>query len=156
MPVFDSVTDLADAVGVVIGTSDWIEVGQDRINGFADVTDDHQWIHVDPDRAAGGPFGGTIAHGYLTLALAAPVMEQVLHIGDLGSAVNYGLGKVRFPSPVPSGSRVRGTLSLLAADPVAGGYQATFELVIAVENADRPACVAEVLVRLYPTERRAA
>lgn len=147
--VFGSVAELAKAVGTTIGTSRWFEVDQPRINGFAEVTEDDQWIHVDPVRAAAGPFGTTVAHGYLTLSLASPMVADVLHIDDLAQGINYGLGKVRFPGPVPAGSRVRGTLSLTSAAAIAGGIQAEFLLVVEVAGQDRPGCVAELVIRLY-------
>lgn len=146
---FGSVAELANAVGATIGTSRWFDVDQSRIDGFAEVTEDDQWIHVDPVRAAAGPFGGTVAHGYLTLSLASPMVADVLHIDDLAQGINYGLGKVRFPGPVPAGSRVRGTLSLTSAAAIAGGIQAEFLLVVEVAGQDRPGCVAELVIRLY-------
>ena len=146
---FGSVAELANAVGTTIGTSRWFDVDQSRINSFAEVTEDDQWIHVDPVRAAAGPFGGTVAHGYLTLSLASPMVADVLHIDDLAQGINYGLGKVRFPGPVPAGSRVRGTLSLTSAAAIAGGIQAEFLLVVEVADQDRPGCVAELVIRLY-------
>lgn len=146
---FGSVAELANAVGRTIGTSRWFDVDQSRINSFAEVTEDDQWIHVDPVRAAAGPFGGTVAHGYLTLSLASPMVADVLHIDDLAQGINYGLGKVRFPGPVPAGSRVRGTLSLTSAAEIAGGIQAEFLLVVEVAGQDRPGCVAELVIRLY-------
>jgi len=147
--VFESVTELAESVGTTIGTSRWFEIDQARIDQFAAVTEDQQWIHVDPVRAAEGPFGATVAHGYLTLALASPIVADVLHIKDLAQGINYGLGKVRFPGPVAAGSRLRGTLSLISATPIGGGVQADFRLVVEVADQDRPACVADLVIRLY-------
>lgn len=149
MTGFASVTALADSVGTTIGTSRWFEIDQARIDRFADVTEDRQWIHVDPVRAATGPFGATVAHGYLTLALASPIVEDVLQVDNLAQGINYGLDKVRFPGPVAAGSRVRGTLSLTSATPIPGGVQAHFTLVVEVEGQDRPGCVADLVIRLY-------
>ena len=149
MKVFESVTELAESVGTTIGTSRWFEIDQARIDAFAAVTEDNQWIHVDPVRAAEGPFGVTVAHGYLTLALASPIVADVLHVDNLAQGINYGLGKVRFPGPVPAGSRVRGTLSITSATVIDGGVQAEFQLVVEVAGQERPGCVAELVVRLY-------
>jgi acyl dehydratase len=134
-------------VGQELGESDWLEISQERINTFADATDDHQWIHCDPDRAARGPFGTTIAHGYLTLSLVIPLMEQVLVIENKTTSINYGLNKVRFPAPVPAGSRIRMKASLEDAAEVPSGVQVTVNCVIEVEGQERPACVAAVLAR---------
>ena len=150
---FESVAALAQSVGATIGTSRWFEIDQARIDQFAAVTEDQQWIHVDPVRAAKGPFGATVAHGYLTLALASPIVADVLHVNDLAQGINYGLDKVRFPSPVAAGSRVRGTLTLTSATPIDGGVQAHFRLVVEVAGQDRPGCVAELVIRLYGNPR---
>jgi acyl dehydratase len=147
--VFTSVDDLAAAVGQELGTSDWITIDQERIDRFADATGDHQWIHVDPARAESGPYGRTIAHGFLTLALVAPIGQQVMSVTGARMTVNYGLGRVRFISPVPVGARVRGTVTLTDVTPVDGGVQATRRVTIEIEGSDRPACVAESLVRYY-------
>ncbi|MGW4368530.1 MaoC family dehydratase [Nocardia takedensis] len=138
---------LRAAVGVELGASEWIEIDQARIDLFARATGDHQWIHVDPVLAADGPYGRTIAHGFLTLALLAPIAQQLMTVRAARSAINYGLDRVRFPSPVPVGSRVRGTLALSAVDEVPGGVQVRRTVTIAAEGADRPACVADHLVR---------
>ncbi|MGN2639897.1 MaoC family dehydratase [Nocardia takedensis] len=138
---------LRAAVGAELGASEWIEIDQARIDLFARATGDHQWIHVDPVRAADGPYGRTIAHGFLTLALLAPIAQQLMTVRAARSAINYGLDRVRFPSPVPVGSRVRGTIALSAVDEVPGGVQVRRTVTIAAEGADRPACVAEHLVR---------
>jgi acyl dehydratase len=137
---------LADHIGEQLGASDWITIDQARINGFADVTEDHQWIHVDVERAAGGPFGTTIAHGYLTLSLAPVILGQVVKIDKVTAGVNYGLNKVRFPAPVPVGSRVRGHVSLVSAKPRGESIEAAFGLTVEIEGAERPACVAEAVV----------
>jgi acyl dehydratase len=147
--VFTSVDDLAAAVGQELGTSGWITIDQDRIDRFADATGDHQWIHVDPERAESGPYGRTIAHGFLTLALVAPIGQQVMSVTGARVTVNYGLGRVRFISPVPVGARVRGTVTLTDVTPIDGGVQATRGVTIEIEGSDRPACVAESLVRYY-------
>ena len=135
--------------GAEYGPSSWIEVSQDRIDAFADATGDHQWIHVDRERAAQGPFGGTIGHGYLTLSLL-PVMsyEVVPRQGD-GMAVNYGLNKVRFPAPVPVGSRVRATFEVVGVDEEDWGGQATMKATIERDGGDKPVCVAEIVFRYY-------
>lgn len=139
--------DFYALVGEEIGTSGWFEVTQDVIDGFADVTGDHQWIHVDPERAASGPFGTTIAHGYLTLSLLVPLLEEVLIIENRSSSINYGLDKVRFPAPVPSGSRVRMTATLAEAADVDSGVQVKVDCLFQVEGQERPACVARAVLR---------
>ena len=142
--------DLLTMVGDDLGTSPWVEVSQDRINLFADATGDHQWIHVDVERAKEGPFGGPIAHGYLTLSLLIPLWSQILVFEELGMAVNYGLNKVRFPAPVPAGSRVRVTATLAGAEEVAGGgVQATIDAVMELEGATKPVCIAQMVHRYY-------
>jgi len=136
--------------GDTFGPSSWIEVGQDRIDAFADATEDHQWIHVDRERAAGGPFGGTIGHGYLTLSLLPAMTEEVVPRQEgVGMSINYGLNKVRFPAPVPSGSRVRGTFRVEAVEESDWGHQATMTATIEREGGDKPVCVAEIVFRHY-------
>src|SRR6516164_2248832 len=125
MRTFESVADLAAAAGETIGQSDWVTITQEDVNLFADATDDHQWIHVDPERAAAGPFGMTIAHGYLTLSLSNALLPEIVEVQGVSMGVNYGVGKVRFPAPVPVGSRIRATAELVAADDVPGGVQTT-------------------------------
>ena len=138
-----TLSELPALKGSELGTSDWIEVTQDRVNLFADATDDHQWIHVDAERAkAESPFGGPIAHGYLTLSLLIPMWSQVLTVTDSTMAVNYGLNKVRFPAPVPVGSKVRLTATLADVEEIKGGYQLTVSAVIERENGDKPVCIA--------------
>jgi acyl dehydratase len=139
------VSNLSDLVGRELGPTSWIEVTQQRINAFAAATDDPQWIHVDPARAAAGPFGTTIAHGFLTLSLCIPMLEEVLPAGG-SMAVNYGTNRVRFPAPVPSGSRIRGRFRVLAVDDVDLGRRATVEATLELEGADKPACVAELVI----------
>ena len=147
-----TVMDLADMVGSVgkhLGSSDWHLVDQERINRFADATGDHQWIHVDAERAKAGPFGTTIAHGYLTLSLAPILLSQLLAVEGTSLVVNYGLNRVRFPAPVPSGSRVRLSGEISGAEPFKGGVQVTVTGTFEIEGTDKPACVAEVVFRYY-------
>ena len=139
--------ELKRLVGEHLGHSDWRQVTQEAVNQFADATGDHQWIHVDVERAKAGPFGGPIAHGYFTLALAPVLLPEVLQVGGITMAVNYGCNKVRFPSPVPVGSRVRLGATLAGVDDVAGGAQVTVDLTFEVEGQDKPACVAQVVYR---------
>jgi acyl dehydratase len=144
-----ALADLKTLVGADLGASDWIEVTQQRINTFADATDDHQWIHVDVERAAAGPFGGPIAHGYLTLSLLIPLWSNLLRIEGVSRGVNYGLNRVRFPAPVPAGARIRLTGKLTSADDVPGGVQITAEVAVEIENGSKPACVAQPVLRYY-------
>lgn len=139
--------DLHALVGEDIGISSWVGLTQDQINGFADLTGDHQWIHTDPERAAGGPFGTTIAHGYLTLSLLVPLLEEILVLENRTSSVNYGLDKVRFPAPVPAGSRVRMSATLVEADDIESGVQVKIDCVFEVDGQERPACVARAVLR---------
>ena len=139
--------DLSSFVGKELGTSSWIEVDQVRINGFADATDDHQWIHVDVDRAKDGPFGQTIAHGYLTLSLLIPTWTSILEVRDVRTMVNYGLNRVRFPSPVPSGSKIRAHATLTAFEAISGGAQLTIDILVERQGSDKPACVAQLVLR---------
>jgi acyl dehydratase len=141
--------DLLTMVGRDLGTSPWLDVTQARIDTFADATDDHQWIHVDVERAKSGPFGGPIAHGYLTLSLLIPLWSEILVIEELDMAVNYGLNKVRFPAPVPAGSRVQVSATLADAEEVAGGIQATVDAVMRAEGTDKPVCIAQMVHRYY-------
>jgi acyl dehydratase len=143
--------DLLGLIGTDLGTSSWLELPQSDINLFADATHDHQWIHVDVERAKTGPFGGPIAHGYLTLSLFIPLWSQILVIDRLGLAVNYGLNKVRFPAPVPAGSRLRLHATLADAQEVAdGGVQATVDAIMQIEGSSKPACIAQMVHRYYP------
>jgi acyl dehydratase len=132
-----------------LGASDWLDVTQERINTFADATGDHQWIHVDLDRAAGGPFGAPIAHGYLTLSLVIPLFGRLLTIEGTKMGVNYGLEKVRFPNPVRVGSRVRLAASVLEVTEVTGGLQMTCDFTVEIEGQSKPACVARTIYRQY-------
>jgi acyl dehydratase len=143
----NGIDELKALVGEELGTSDWLEVDQQRVNTFAEATGDHQWIHVDPERAKDGPFKGTIAHGYLTMSLGPVLLPQVVTVTGFSMALNYGLNKLRFPSPVPVGSKLRLSAKLAAVDDVAGGVQTTYELTFEVDGSDKPACVAEALYR---------
>ncbi|MDK1475703.1 MaoC family dehydratase [Streptomyces sp. 549] len=147
--VFPSIDALRAAVGEVLGPSDWLEVDQKRIDLFADATGDHQWIHVDPERAADGPFGTTIAHGYLTLSLLPVLVPQVLRVEGVSMGVNYGVNKVRFPAPVPVGSRLRATVRIADVTEAGGGVQLAAEVTVEREGGDKPVCVAESLSRFY-------
>jgi acyl dehydratase len=135
--------------GEEYGPSSWIDVTQEKIQAFADATGDHQWIHVDPEKAAQGPFGTTIGHGYLTLSLLPVMSYEVLPRQDAGMGINYGLNRVRFPAPVPSGSRVRGTFRVDSVDEFDGGYQATMTATVERDGGGKPVCVAEVVFRYY-------
>jgi acyl dehydratase len=148
MRTFTSLDEVAGAVGQELGTGDWLEITQDRVNTFADATDDHQWIHVDVERAASGPFGGPIAHGYLTLSLIPHLGTTVFAFDTPGAKLNYGLNKVRFPNPVKVGQRVRDHVTLLAVDDLPMGKQVTMKHVIEIDGVDKPACVAEMVVVL--------
>ncbi|GAA0252031.1 MaoC family dehydratase [Cryptosporangium japonicum] len=150
MSTTTTVAELPKLAGTELGSSDWFEVTQERVNLFADSTGDHQWIHTDPERAkAESPFGGPIAHGYLTLSLLIPMWSQVLTVTDATMGVNYGLNKVRFPAPVPVGAKIRLTATLTSVDEVAGGYQLTVAAVIEAEGASKPVCIAEPIFRTY-------
>ena len=149
MKTYPRLADLQALVGQPLGTSDWITVDQPRIDAFADATLDHQWIHVDPERAAQGPFGTTIAHGFLTLSLLPAFFASAFDIGDVRMSVNYGLNRVRFTAPVPVGSRLRASFRLLAYEPLDGGAQLVTEVTVEREGAERPACVTEAVTRRY-------
>jgi acyl dehydratase len=148
-----TVTGLAELVGLAgrdLGTSGWLEVTQDRIDRFADATGDHQWIHVDPERARAGPFGTTIAHGYLSLSLLIPLWTELLRIEGIGMAVNYGLNRVRFPAPVPVGSRIRLAATVAEARPVAvDGVEIVADFTVEVDGGGKPAVVAQAVYRYY-------
>ncbi|MDK3257153.1 MaoC family dehydratase [Blastococcus capsensis] len=150
MSTTTTMAELSGLTGTEMGTSDWYEVTQEHVNLFADATGDHQWIHIDVERATKeSPFGGPIAHGYLTLSLLVPLLGQVITVSDTVMGVNYGLNKVRFPSPVPVGSRVRLTATLAKVEDVAGGKQLTFSCVVEREGGDKPVCIAEPVYRYY-------
>ena len=151
MKTFQTLSDLAACIGQEVAVSDWLTITQQQVNLFADATGDHQWIHVDPERAAAGPFGGTIAHGFLTLSLLPKFFESSFEIIESRMGVNYGLNKVRFMAPVPVGSRLRARMTLLSAEPIEGnGLQMAWEVTVEREGAAKPVCVAESLVRRYP------
>jgi len=147
--VFESLDELGKAVGEQLGYSDWHTVTQDQINAFADATGDHQWIHIDPEAAAKGPFRTTIAHGFLTLSLIPMLVVQVSRVNGIRMGVNYGLNKVRFPAPVPVGSKLRAGVKVLSFGEIPGGAQAVNEVTIEREGGDKPCCVAETVVRYY-------
>ncbi|WP_328581539.1 MaoC family dehydratase [Streptomyces sp. NBC_00370] len=148
--VFTSADELRAGIGEQLGHSDWVEIDQKRIDLFADATGDHQWIHVDPERAARGPFGTTIAHGYLTLSLLPVLVPQIVQVENVKMGINYGTNKVRFPSPVPVGSRLRASAVLRDVTPASGGaQQVTVEVTVEREGGDKPVCVAESVSRYY-------
>ncbi|MDA8483416.1 MaoC family dehydratase [Metapseudomonas lalkuanensis] len=150
MKSYESLTALQGLVGEVVGTSDWVVIDQQRINTFAEATGDHQWIHVDPERAAKGPFGGTIAHGFLTLSLLPTFMTNAFEVRNVKMGVNYGLNKVRFVQPVPVNSRLRGHFKVQSWEPLEGnGAQITYEMTVEIEGAAKPACVAETILRVF-------
>jgi acyl dehydratase len=145
---FESLDELRAGVGRHLGWSDWLTVDQDRVDLFAEATGDHQWIHVDVERAtAESPFGGPIAHGYLTLSLSNLFLPQLVEVRGVSAGINYGTGRVRFPAPVPVGSRVRAGAELTAVDDIPGGLQTTMTITIEVDGSDKPACVIESLSR---------
>jgi acyl dehydratase len=145
----EGIDGLKSAVGQELGTSDWVEITQEQVNQFADATGDRQWIHVDVERAKAGPFGGPIAHGYLTLSLAPALLPQTMQVSGFSMGVNYGCNKVRFPSPVPVGAKLRLSSKLVDVEEVAGGAQVTIGCTFEVEGAPKPSCVAEVIYRYY-------
>jgi acyl dehydratase len=147
--VFASVDELRASVGEQLGPTDWREIDQKRIELFADATDDHQWIHVDPERAAQGPFGSTIAHGFLTLSLVSSLAAELYRVEGVRMAVNYGVNKVRFPAAVPVGSRLRATAKVAEVAEAGGGVQLVAQVTIEREGGEKPVCVAETVVRFY-------
>ena len=150
MRTFQNLAELTACIGQVVAVSGWTTITQQQVNLFADATGDHQWIHVDPERAAAGPFGGPIAHGFLTLSLLPQFFESSFEIAGSRMGVNYGLNKVRFTAPVPVGSRLRASMKLLASESIAKeGVQMTWEVTVEREGSDKPVCVAESLVRRY-------
>src|SRR3712207_5211165 len=150
MTTTTTMAELPGLVGSELGTSDWFEVTQQNVNLFAEATGDHQWIHVDVERAkAESPFGGPIAHGYLTLSLLVPLLAQILTVSDAAMGVNYGLNKVRFPSPVPLGSKVRATATLKDVTEFAGGLQYTLTVAVERGGGEKPVCIAEPVYRVY-------
>jgi acyl dehydratase len=149
MKHYDTLASLQALVGQEIGTSDWVAISQARIDQFAEATGDHQWIHTDPVRAAAGPFGTTVAHGFLTLSLVPLLFDSGFAIADVKMGVNYGLNRVRFTAPVPAGGRVRGQFKLLSYEPLPGGAQLTVQVTIELEGSAKPACIAETVSRRY-------
>jgi acyl dehydratase len=151
--VFKTPADLKASEGQHLGYSDWLTIEQDRIDTFADATGDHQWIHVDPERAKDGPFGACIAHGYLTLSLVNMFLPQIVVVQRISMGVNYGADKLRFPAPVPVGSKVRGGGELVKVEEVKkGGVQITVRITVEIEGSDRPGCVVDTISRFYPEE----
>lgn len=146
---FNSADAVLAAIGKQLGESGWVTVDQERINRFADATDDHQWIHVDPARAKDGPFGACIAHGYLSLSLANRFLPEIVNYENLRMGINYGCEKVRFPSPVPVGSKLRGRGELVKAEGIEGGVQATIRITVEIDGSERPACVVDTVSRYY-------
>ncbi|MCG5470248.1 MaoC family dehydratase [Micromonospora sp. LAH09] len=154
MRVFSSLEELATAVGETIGPGPWQRIEQSRVDLFADATDDHQWIHLDPERAAAGPFGGTIAHGYLTLSLLPALAGRLYRVEGVAMGVNYGLNRVRFPAPVRVGASVRATVVVAEVSPVSGGVQMVATVTVESDSGGKPVCVAETVSRLYPAADR--
>jgi len=149
MKIFETIAEMAELVGQEIGVSEWITVTQERIQLFADATHDHQWIHLDVERAKAGPFGTTIAHGFLTLSLLPEMAASAFGVRETRMGVNYGLNKVRFPAPVPSGSRIRGRFKLIGYEPLDGGAQMTVQVTMEREGSDKPVCIAESIGRRF-------
>jgi acyl dehydratase len=147
MAKFANIEEVKGAVGQHLGYGEWLEITQDRIDKFADATDDHQWIHVDPEAAANGPFGKTIAHGYLTLSLASHFLFQCIEVEGISMGLNYGVNKVRFPAPVPVGSRIRGGCELVEVTDVPGGVQSVVRVTIEIEGGEKPAAVIDTVSR---------
>jgi acyl dehydratase len=145
----ETIEDLAPLLGQSLGSSSWVQIDQARIDNFADAADDHQWIHTDPERAKDGPFGVPIAQGYLTLALLIPLWTEILDVRQVTTKVNYGLDKVRFPAPVPVGSKVRASATLAGLKPIEGGVEITVDAIIERDGGDKPVCVARPLFRFY-------
>ena len=145
--IFKSIDELRAAAGTTMGPTDWLTIEQSRVDGFADATGDHQWIHVDVGRARQGPFGGTIAHGYLTLSLCSYFLPQLMRVEISGMGINYGLDRVRFPAPVRVGSRIRGKGEIISVTDVTGGIQTVVCVTVEIEGNDRPACVADTISR---------
>ena len=144
---FDGIDAIRTAVGTHLGYSDWLDISQERVNQFADATGDHQWIHVDVERATAGPFGAPIAHGYLTMSLSNFFLPQVVDVRGFSMGVNYGCNKVRFPAPVPVGSRIRGGVELASADDIPGGVQTVMVITMEIDGGTKPACVVEAVSR---------
>ena len=143
--IFTQIDELRAAAGTTMGPTEWLTIEQSRVDGFADATDDHQWIHVDVERSRHGPFGATIAHGYLTLSLCSYFLPQLMRVEISGMGINYGLDRVRFPAPVRVGSRIRGRGEIISVTDVTGGIQTVVRVTIEVEGSERPACVADTI-----------
>ncbi|WP_020415680.1 MaoC family dehydratase [Amycolatopsis sp. ATCC 39116] len=150
MRVFSSLQEFERAVGTRLGHGEWLEVTQDRVDCFADATGDHQWIHVDPERAATGPFGTTIAHGFLTLSLVPLLTEGIVRVEGFSAAVNYGCNKVRFPAHVPVGSRIRAGVELVSVERAAAGALSTTRVTVELDGSEKPVCVADTLTLMIP------
>ena len=150
MQTFTGVDEVVHAVGTHLGETEWLEITQEQVNQFADATGDHQWIHVDVERAAKGPYGATIAHGYLTLSLIARFGEELFSVEGVTAKLNYGVNKVRFPTPVPVGSRIRASATIAGAQETPAGVQISLQWVIELENTTKPACIAETVGLLVP------
>ncbi len=148
--VFQHPKELLSAVGEQLGHSDWLEIDQQRVNLFADATGDHQWIHVDPEKAKDGPFGQCIAHGYLTLSLVNLFLPQIIDVQGISMGVNVGCERIRFPAPVPVGSRIRGVGELVSADEMKGGVQSVVRVTVEIEGSEKPACVVDTISRYFP------
>ena len=148
--VFSHPSELLDAVDKHLGFTDWIPMEQARIDLFADATGDHQWIHVDPEKAKDGPFGATIAHGYLTLSLANLFLPELMEVQSVSMGVNYGCDRVRFPAPVPVGSNIRGAGEVMSAEEVKGGVQVVVRITVEIEGSERPACIVDTISRFFP------
>lgn len=147
---FDTPADLIGSEGTLLGPTDWLAIEQDRVDGFAEVTGDHQWIHVDPERARSGPFGGTIAHGYLTMSLVNFFLPDLIEVRGFAHAVNVGADRLRFLSPVRTGSRIRATGEIVGAEEMKGGVQAVVRVTVEIEGAEKPACVVDTISRYFP------
>lgn len=150
--VFKTPEELLTKVGERLGETEWMEIDQDRINLFADATGDHQWIHVDPVKAKDGPFGACIAHGYLTLSLVNYFLPQIIDVQGISMGVNVGLDRVRFPSPVAVGSKIRGVGELVSAEEMKGGIQSVVRVTVEIEGHDKPACIADTISRYFPAK----
>lgn len=146
---FSNVEELKQGVGSHLGFSEWWEITQERVDLFADATDDHQFIHVDPERAAQTPFGGPIAHGFLTLSMGIPLLQQIIQLEGVRMGVNYGVNKVRFPAPVPVGSKLRAGASIVSVDDVPGGVQLVLDVTFEIQGGEKPVCVAQTVSRYY-------
>jgi len=150
--VFDTPAGLLDAVGQALGPGEWVSIDQERIDLFARATDDHQWIHVDPDRARAGPFGGTIAHGYLTMSLVNRFLPELIEVRGVSMGVNVGVDRLRFLTPVRSGARIRGVGEIVSAEEAKGGVQTVIRVTVEIEGEAKPACVVDTISRFYPEE----